>query len=400
MEEKTKNHVLTINGGSSSIRFAFYKIDESLALISSGKLENIGIESSKPIFTVNGSSRSNIAEITDNTYLIAASFLVAWLENQDEFSKVYAIGHRIVFGMSHTNAQRITAELIDDLKKISAYDPEHLPEEIKLIDLFRDRHPAMNQIACFDTAFHTTMPDVAKRIAIPRRFSKKGVERYGFHGLSYGYLMQEVELLAGNEVAHGRIILAHLGNGASLAAVKDGKSIDTSMGFTPGSGFAMGSRCGDLDPGVAWYMMEFEKLNAQQFNHLVNHESGLLGISETSSDMRELMKSESTDFRAAEAIDLFCYQVKKWIGSFSAVLGGIETLVFSGGIGENIPRIRSQICNGLDFLGIELEETQNQKNEFVISTEKGKVRVLVIATNEELMIARLVVQVLSHPIKK
>ncbi|MEO6454809.1 MAG: hypothetical protein ABIN97_12085, partial [Ginsengibacter sp.] len=204
---------------------------------------------------------------------------------------------------------------------------------------------------------------------------------------------------AGDETAKGKIILAHLGNGASLAAVKDGKSMDTSMGFTPTSGLPMGTRTGDLDPGVAWYLMQFEKLNPKQFSHLINHESGLLGISETNADMRELMKIEDTDNRAKEAIELFCYQTKKWIGSFAAALGGLDTLVFSGGIGEHSPEVRSKICDNLEFLGIELDEIKNRNNEGIISTEKSRVSVHVIKTNEELMIAKLVCDVLNYSIK-
>jgi acetate kinase len=243
------------------------------------------------------------------------------------------------------------------------------------------------------------MPVVAKLLSIPRRYFEKGIQRYGFHGLSYAYLMEELNRLAGEEKAKGKIILAHLGSGASLAAVIDGKSVDTSMGFTPTSGLPMGTRTGDLDPGVAWYLMQFEKSTPKHFSHLINHESGLLGISETNSDMRELMKIEDTDERAAEAIELFCYQTKKWIGSFAAVLGGLDVLVFSGGIGEHSPEVRSKICDNLDFLGIELDEIKNMNNHPVISTDRSKVKVRVIKTNEEVMIAKMTCDVLNYPIK-
>jgi acetate kinase len=394
-----KNHILTINGGSSSIKFAFYKIDKALTPVLAGKLANIGTKSTKPVLTTSVSNKKEHVEIRENTFELAIAFLIDWLENRPDFHGVSAIGHRIVHGMQHTDPQEITPELLDNLKKISAYDPEHLPEEIKLIALFSKKYPHLKQVACFDTSFHAGMPAVAKRLTIPGKFINKNIQRYGFHGLSYAYLMMELEAQAGKEAANGKVILAHLGNGASLAAVKDGKSIDTTMGFTPASGVMMGTRSGDLDPGVAWYLMQFEKLSPKQFNHLVNHESGLLGVSGTSSDMQELIKSEVTDNRAAEAIEMFCYQVKKSIGSFAAVLGGVDTLVFSGGIGENIPEIRSRICQDLGFLGIELHKKPNQKNDPVISTDNGKVTVRVIKTNEELMIARLVRQVLNY-IKK
>jgi acetate kinase len=237
------------------------------------------------------------------------------------------------------------------------------------------------------------MPRVAKLLPIPRRFDAMGIRRYGFHGLSYTYLIEELSRVAGKKAAQGRVILAHLGNGASLAAVREGKSIDTSMGFTPAAGLMMGTRPGDLDPGVAWYMMRSEHLTPKQFNNLINHESGLLGVSETTSDMQDLLAQESGDVRAAEAVALFCYQAKKWIGAFAAALGGLDTLVFAGGIGENCSIIRSRICEGLEFLGIELDEKQNTANEGVISAAASRVTVRVIRTDEEQMIAHQVCSV-------
>jgi acetate kinase len=236
---------------------------------------------------------------------------------------------------------------------------------------------------------------VAKLLSIPRRYYEMGIQRYGFHGLSYAYLMEELERREGLEAANGKIILAHLGSGASLAAVKEGRSLDTSMGFTPTAGLPMGTRTGDLDPGVAWYLMQQEKLTPKEFSQLINHESGLLGISETNSDMRELMKIEETDHRAKQAVQLFCYQTRKWIGSFAAVLNGLDILIFAGGIGEHSPEVRSKVCDNLAFLGIELDEINNMNNEYLISTEISKVKVYVIKTNEELMIAKLVYNMLN-----
>jgi acetate kinase len=249
-------------------------------------------------------------------------------------------------------------------------------------------------VACFDTAFHRTMPRVASLLPIPRRYAAKGVERYGFHGLSYAYLMEELGRLD-PAAATGRVILAHLGNGASLAAVLHGKSIDTSMGFTPTSGLVMSTRTGDLDPGLVYYLAHTERMTAAQFQQMVNHESGLLGVSGTSSDLRDLLAQEGGDVRAAEAVALFCYQAKKWIGSFAAALGGLDTLVFAGGIGENAPLIRARICDGLSFLGIELNQKRNAKNAALISPDAGRVKVRVMRTDEELMIARSVTRVLN-----
>jgi acetate kinase len=222
-----------------------------------------------------------------------------------------------------------------------------------------------------------------------------GIQRYGFHGLSYAYLMQLLAQVAGPQAAQGRVILAHLGNGASLAAVRDGRSIDTSMGFTPAGGLVMGTRPGDLDPGVVWYMMQCENLSVEQFNHLINHECGLLGVSGSSPDMRDLLVQQADDVRAAEAVELFCYQVKKWIGAFAAAMGGLDTLVFTGGIGEHSPVVRAGICNELEFLGIEIEEKSNAQNADVISTQGGRVAIRIMHTDEELMIAKSVCETLG-----
>ncbi|MEO8765457.1 MAG: acetate/propionate family kinase [Ginsengibacter sp.] len=388
--------ILTINGGSSSIKFSLYKIEEPLTQLFYGAVDNIGTKNATFSFnnTLTGEKVTTDVEAADHER--AALHLIDRLETHTGFDSIKAIGHRIVHGMKHTDPELITPQLLEELKKISAYDPEHLPLEIKLVELFSKRYPALKQVACFDTSFHTTMPQVAKMLSIPRRYYEAGIQRYGFHGLSYAYLLEELEQVAGSETAKGKIIMAHLGNGASLAAIKDGKSMDTSMGFTPASGIPMGTRSGDLDPGIAWYLMEIEKLSAKAFNHFINHESGLLGISATSADMRALSKVENTDNRAAEAIDLFCYQTKKWIGSFAAVLGGVDTLIFSGGIGEHSPEVRSKICDSLGFLGIELDEVRNRNNEVIISTDASKVPVHVIGTNEELMMARFVCNVLNY----
>ena len=385
--------ILAINGGSSSIKFSFYDAGEPLRRALSGKVERIGLSGTSLTFSepTHEKPESRAFAVDHNS---AADSLIGWLEQQSSFDSVRAVGHRVVHGMKHSAPEIVTQELLDELHRISPNDPDHLPSEIGLIEAFRKRHPQLPQLACFDTAFHQTMPRVAKMLPIPRRFDAKGVKRYGFHGLSYAYLMEELGRLGDSSATKGRVILAHLGNGASLAAVRDGKSIDTSMGFTPTAGLVMSARSGDLDPGLAPYLERTEQMTTKQFYHMVNHESGLLGISETSSDMRDLLDRQAHDIRAAEAVALFCYQAKKWIGSFAAALGGVDTIVFAGGIGENAPRVRRRICDGLGFLGIELDETRNAQNEAVISTDAGKVKVRVIRTDEELMIARSVTRFL------
>lgn len=386
--------VLALNGGSSSIRFAVYEA-EKCRLRLSGKIERIGLPGTTMSFCEVGGSPETLP-VPPGGHPVAIGALLDWLEVHPAFESVKAVGHRIVHGMKHTKPEEITEELLDELHQIAPYDPDHLPQELKLIEAFQEHRPSLRQIACFDTAFHRTMPLVARLLPIPRRYLAEGVERYGFHGISYSYLMEELTRLD-PAASQGRVILAHLGNGASLAAVKSGKSIDTSMGFTPAAGLVMSTRSGDLDPGLLSYLSRTEDMTPTQFQKMVNHESGLLGISETSSDLRDLLKLENEDTRAQEAIELFCYQIRKWIGSFAAALGGLDTLVFSGGIGENSPVIRERICTDLGFLGIGIESSRNESGDAVISGDGAPVNVRVIPTNEELMIARTVSRMLQNP---
>jgi acetate kinase len=386
----TDRHVLTVNGGSSSIRFALFRIEEPLKRGLYGKVDRIGLSGTNLAFHDPTRNQPESRSIAASDHKSAANLLIDWLEAQDSFESVEAVGHRVVHGMKHIQPEIVTQDLLDELRRIRPYDPDHLPREIELIEAFRRRHPKLPQVACFDTAFHCTMPRVAKLLPIPRRFDAKGIQRYGFHGLSYAYLMEELARVGDPAAATGRVILAHLGNGASLAAVRDGKSMDTSMGFTPTAGLVMSTRSGDLDPGLAPYLARTEQMTTTQFYEMVNHRSGLLGVSEISSDMRDLLAQEAGDVRAAEAVALFCYQVKKWIGSFVAALGGLDTLVFAGGIGENSPLVRARICEGLSVLGIELNDSRNAQTAGVISTNASRATVRVLRTDEELMIARAV----------
>ena len=386
--------LLAINGGSSSIRFAFYSIAERPRPRLRGKIERIGARGASLSIDDPAAKAPRVRSVNAPDHPQAVEFLLDWLEAQPVFSSVQAVGHRVVHGMRHSEPERIDKKLLAELRRITPHNPEHLLGEVGLIEAIQRRHPTLPQVACFDTAFHSSMPKVARILPIPRRYAAKGLERYGFHGLSYAYLMEELTRLD-REAAKGRVILAHLGNGASLAAVRRGQSIDTSMGFTPTSGLVMSTRTGDLDPGVAYYLARTEGMSAERFQQMVNRESGLRGVSGTSADLRDLLAREATDSRAAAAIELFCYQARKWIGSFAAALGGIETLVFSGGIGENAPIIRERICADLGFLGIELNRNRNAKSADVISRGTSRVAVRVIHTDEELMIARSVTRLLG-----
>jgi acetate kinase len=386
--------VLAINSGSSSIRFAIIEAADRQSRVLWGKIDRIGFKGTMLTAMEAGRRKQVILRLPRADRQNAVTFLVDWLRRQPAFPWVNAVGHRIVHGMRHSLPERVTPTLIRELQRITSIDPEHLPREIALVKAFARRLPELPQVACFDTAFHRTMPRVSRMLPIPRRFTASGVERYGFHGLSYSYLMEELGRIDPS-AARDRVILAHLGNGASLAAVRNGRSIDTSMGFTPAAGLVMGTRSGDLDPGLVYFLARTEKMTAAQFQRMVFHESGLLGVSGTSSDLRDLCARETSDRRAKEAIELFCYQAKKWIGSFAAVLGGIDTLVFAAGIGENAPSIRRRICEGLGFLGVTLDRTRNAKNAAVISAGNGRVKVRVIHTDEELMIARSVARLLG-----
>ena len=387
--------VLAINSGSSSLRFALFKAGGSLAQILTGKFERIGLPDGTLSFTDVRANQSDERRIDAPNHVACVSLLVELLENKAGDSAVSAIGYRVVHGgPRYRDPQRVDEAMLEELRRISSFAPNHLPSAIALMEDFAAKFPQVPQIGCFDTAFHHTMPRVAKLLPIPRRYEAKGVQRYGFHGLSYAYLMEELRRLGDRAATTGRVILAHLGNGASMAAVRDGQSLDTSMGFTPAAGLMMSTRSGDLDPGLVAFLGRSEQMTETQFDRMIHHESGLLGVSEISSDMRDLLARETADVRAAEAVALFCYQAKKWVGAFAAALGGLDTLVFSAGIGEQSASIRARICEGLGFLGIELHDGRNAEHAAVISADASRVKVRVIPTNEELMIARSVSRVL------
>ena len=385
--------ILTINGGSSSIKFALFEAGDTLRRLAKGEISRIGLPRAA-LAVQHVTAHDGVSRLVEApNHAAAANVLMDWL--REHSGALAAVGHRVVQGgPKYSQPRRITPEMLEELRRLSSFDPEHLPEEILLVEAVTRRFPALPQIACFDTAFHHDLPRVARMLPIPRRYEAQGVHRYGFHGLSYAFLIEELARLGDPAATAGRVILAHLGSGASLAAVRDGKSIDTSMGFTPAAGLVMGTRTGDLDPGLVYYLQQTGNMTPAHFQRLVNHESGLLGVSETSSDMQDLLRREAGDVRAAEAVALFCYQVKKWIGAFAAALGGLDTLVFAGGIGEHAPTVRARICEGLGFLGVELCSSRNARDEGVISSDSSRATVRVIGTDEDLMIARSVQQ--SH----
>ena len=388
--------LLTVNAGSSSVKWALFRVAAPPVRIEAGHIERIGLPDGIVTVTdpATGRQERRVAQVPSHRE--AARLLIEHLTESGKGAGIQAIGHRVVHGGTrYADPEVVSAEMIDELRRLSPYDPEHLPAELALIEALAGQYPRAPQVACFDTGFHQHLPPVARLMAIPRRYEKQGVRRYGFHGLSYAYLMEELERVAGREAARGRVILAHLGNGASMAAVRNGVSIDTSMGFTPTSGLPMSTRSGDLDPGLVSYLARTEGLTADQFHHMVNAQSGLLGISEVSPDLRDLLAQEGRDARAADAVALFCYHGKKYLGAYAAALGGLDHVVFSGGIGEHAAVVRARMCKGLEFLGIHLEHAANQANAPIISSRQSRVTVRVIQTDEESQIARSLCRVLT-----
>jgi acetate kinase len=389
MPTRSPIHILTINSGSSSLKFALYEVVPREALILSGRQERIGFKGG--LFRVENGKGEVTFEEHDSLrdHEVAIERLIQWLHHHLPGKEVSAVGHRLVLGgVQYGQPHLITPELLAALTELLPLAPDHLPHELKTIKAVKKLYPHLKQVACFDTSFHRTMLHLAQIYPIPRHLQNEGVIRYGFHGLSYEYIMKALREEAGAREADGRVIVAHLGNGASMVAVHHGKSVDTTMGLTPAGGLVMGTRPGDLDPGVVLYLLEKEHMRPEAINHILNQQSGLLGVSSITSDMQVLLGKEEENPNAAEAIDLFCYQARKFLGALAAVLGGLDTLIFTGGIGENAPPIRWRICQDMAFLGIELDADLNAANAAVISKQGRPVTVRVMKTNEELMIAR------------
>ncbi len=392
--QTTDANVLAVNSGSSSLKFALFAVSAPPKKLLNGTIQRVGLPGAT--LRVRGSGHDTTESVAAPDHAAAMTTLMDWIDEHCDNASLSGVGHRVVHGgPNYSEPQRITEAMVAELHRLGPFDPEHLPAETLLIEEFQRRYPDLPQVACFDTAFHHDLPRVAQVLPIPRRYEAQGVRRYGFHGLSYAFLMKELARLDGSSVARGRVILAHLGNGVSLAAVREGKPVDTTMSFTPTSGVPMSTRSGDLDPGLAWYLARTEEMSPQQFHEMVNAESGLLGISETSSDMHDLLEREARDVRAAEAVSVFCYEITKRIGALAAALGGLDTLVFCGGIGENSAIVRSRICHGLGFLGIALDDARNDAGVGVISRDANPVAIRVIRTDEEQVIGEAVCEVLA-----
>jgi acetate kinase len=374
--------ILCLNGGSSSLKFAVYRIsDAGEERVFSGAIEAIGAEGGRAWLRAGDKVLSDQSgTFADHTEAVKTMF--AALKTQG-VTKLAAAGHRIVHGgPKFTAPQRIEDRLKAALRELIPFAPLHLPSQVAMIEAVSAHFPDLPQVACFDTAFHSRMPEVAQRFALPDKLWEQGIKRYGFHGLSYEYVVGKL----GAELGP-RAVIAHLGNGSSMVALRDGVSIDTSMGLTPTGGFMMGTRSGDLDPGVLLHLLR-SGYSAEKLEVLLNHEGGLLGVSGESSEMKLLLERRKTDPAAALAVQMFCYQIRKFVGAYAAALGGLDTLVFTGGIGEHAAEVRAEICSGLQYLGIGLDGAANNRNAEVVSAAGSSCVVRVVETDEDLMIAR------------
>jgi len=384
MTAEDERSILVLNVGSSTLKFGLYPLVERDDALLQGVLEYTGPTTGQLRLTDStGHSESRELVVSRDS---AAAGLLHYLQAESRFASIQSVGHRLVHGGSKLRKPvRVDANVRALLEGIIPLAPNHLPAELRAIDEVARLAPSLVQVVCFDTAFHSDLPAVARIFGLPRRLSDSGVVRYGFHGLSYEYVTEE--LRARGELAP-RTIVAHLGNGASIAAILDGVSIDTSMGMTPAGGLVMSTRSGDLDPGVMLYLLRSRGFSVSGLDDATNREGGLLGISETSSDVRDLLAASATDSRAQDAIDVFCYQARKFIGAYAAALGGIDALVFTGGIGEHSPEIRARICAKLDFLGIRIDPLLNGTNASKLSAADSRVATRTVKTKEEVMIAR------------
>jgi acetate kinase len=375
--------ILSLNAGSSSLKFAAYRMrGREEERVFSGAAEEIGGPQGR--FWLRGAGTNRLTDrkqqFADHKEALGAVFAAFAAEGVKGFG---AAGHRIVHGGPFFSApEKVDREVRKRLEQLIPFAPLHLPSEIAIVDEVARARPDLPQVVCFDTAFHRSMPEIARRFALPGKLWDEGVLRYGFHGLSYEFVVGKL----GRDLGR-RAIIAHLGNGASMAALRDGVPADTSMGLTPTGGFMMGTRSGDLDPGVILYLLR-RGASEQQLENLLDHESGLLGVSGLTSDMRSLIENRDRHAGAASAVEMFCYQARKFIGAYAAVLGGLDTLVFTAGIGERSSEVRSEICRGLDFLGVALDGGANDHHAEVISRAGSSCTVRVVATDEDLMIAR------------
>jgi acetate kinase len=387
MNLKSTKYILTLNSGSSSIKFGLFEAKENTQKLIHANISSIGSDETLCIIKSPDNKIMLEEDIHAKDHESAIQYFLKWL-NKESYNYLMAAGHRIVYGgPNYTNATFISEELMDTLEQYISIAPDHLPQQLKAIETTGNFYKGIKQIACFDTTFHNNMPDTAKLYALPRPLQQT-IRKNGYHGLSYAYVMERL-VAEFSDVAAKKIIIAHLGNGSSMVAVYNGRSIDTTMGFTPLGGLVMNERCGDIDPGVVLYLLQHENYSADELSKLLNHQSGVKAVAAvTHVNIKELLQEEENNEHIKKALDLFCYQAKKYIGALIAALGGLDILVFTGGIGENEPVIRKRICKGMEYAGIHLNEEKNSNNQENISSELKPAIIKVIKTDEEIMIAK------------
>ena len=375
--------ILCLNIGSSSVKLALFQLGDQESLLARGEAEGIGRQNGR--LWIRGPEDEIFVEHSDDFADHRAAMRAAFdAIRKLRLPKPEAVGHRVVHGgPKYASPALVDTQLLDTLRRLIPFAPLHLPGAIHGIESVSSQFPGIMQVACFDTAFHRRMPEINQRFPLPRSLYDEGIRRYGFHGLSYEYILDVL-----GPAAQGRTIIAHLGNGASMAAVLNGRPLDTTMGLTPTGGLMMGTRCGDLDPGIVLYLLKEKGYGSARIDDLVNHESGLLGVSGISFDMKTLLEKSASDPHACQAVEMFCHHLRKHVGALAAVLGGVDTLVFTGGIGEHAAPVRWNVCQGLAHLGIHLDEERNTRHADMISTRGNSCQVRVIPTNEDLMIAR------------
>lgn len=386
--------ILTVNVGSSSLKLGLFAgVDQYTTAKTQITITNIGQATSRIEVATEGESRKIQQSVADHTS--AAAMALDELNSAGQLADVAGIGVRVVHGGERYHAPTvIDEELLAELHRLVSIDQEHMPLILEVIRSFRERLPGVVQVACFDTGFFHDIPQVAQTIPLPARYREKGLRRYGFHGLSYEYILESFRDIAGEQAANGRVVIAHLGSGASLAALKNGRPVDMTMGFSPVSGIPMSTRSGDIDPSAIVYLARLG-VDIEEYSHIINTQSGLLGVSGLSADMLTLLENEATHNGAREAVELFCYSARKAIGSLSAAIGGIDSLIFSGGMGENAPKIRARICQELAYLGIMLDESRNRDHLERISSDESRVGVHVIPTDESYILRRSVIQIME-----
>ena len=388
--------LLTVNAGSTSLKASVYSFDSCPNQELVADVDRIGSE--RASLRIRDSRGAMVVErpLAGVGRTGALQAILSEFGARGYGQAPDAIGHRIVLGgQLFFRPQPISAEMVLELRKLVSVDPDHLPQALEAIDALAASFPRATQVACFDTAFHSRMPRVAKLLALPRSFIDAGLLRYGFHGLSYEYIVESLGRID-PAALDGRVLIAHLGGGASMAAVRGGAPVDTTMGFTPAGGLVMGSRPGDLDPGALVYLLDTGQVALSDLDSLINRQSGLLGVSGVSSDMRDLLALAPHDNNAAEAVDLFVYQATKFAGAMAAAMNGLDTLVFTAGIGEQSATIRDRICAGLEFLGVVLDPDRNARHESIVSVGNARVTVRVMPTDEDAMIARHTYEVVSE----